>query len=132
MEIIATHLLFLQTEESLSKPFSGSKEHAVHLFAYRSGCCQREKKTTQQSLFETKVSRNWHELLWARKAPLKPRQKTFLVRASEGNWNVDDVVLPEQGVGDSWSPSAWAAWKRHLKTSGDQKGKKKKRYTRNI
>lgn len=43
MEIIVTHLVFFKLKrECLSKPFCGSKEHAVHLFAYRSPYCQKK------------------------------------------------------------------------------------------
>lgn len=39
-------------------------------------CLHIGHHAARKSLYETKVSRNWHELLWARKAPLKPSQKS--------------------------------------------------------
>lgn len=39
-------------------------------------CLHIGHHAARKSLYETKVSRNWHELLWARKAPLKLSQKS--------------------------------------------------------
>lgn len=81
-------------------------------------CLHIGHHTARKSLFETTVSRNWHELLWARKAPLKPRQKKLLVEASncsEVNWNIAYMVLPQTCLRDPAEPFCMG------ETSGDQK-----------
>lgn len=54
--LLHTWYFFKPKRECLSKPFSGSKEHAGI-------CLHIGHHTARKSLFETKVSRNWHELL---------------------------------------------------------------------
>lgn len=87
-------------------------------------CLHIGHHTARKSLFETKVSRNWHKLLWARKAPLKPCQKKLLVKASncsEANWNVAYTVLPQWRVGDPTEPFCMGSMEEACVTSGDQK-----------
>lgn len=81
-------------------------------------CLHIGHHTARKSLFETKVSRNWHELLWARKAPLKPRQKKLLVKSSncsEANWNVAYTVLPQRRVGDPTEPFCMGSMECNLR-----------------
>ena len=88
-------------------------------------CLHIGHHTARKSLFETQVSRNWHELLRARKAPLKPRQNKLLVKASncsEANWNVAYTVLPQWRVGDPTKPFCIGSMEEAHETSGDQGG----------
>lgn len=73
--LLHTWYFFQLKRECLSKPFSGSKEHAVRLFAYRSPCCQ--KKPLWNKSFQ-KLART----IVGKESTIETKPKKLLVKAS--------------------------------------------------
>lgn len=89
----------------------------MHLFAYRSPCCQ--KKPLWNKSFQ-KLART----IVGKESTIETEPKKLLVKASncsEVNWKVAYTFLPQWWVEDPTKPFCMGSMEEAYKTSGDQK-----------